>query len=154
MTPSDPASSQRQSLLAEESQSDHMTLLRAFQRWQESGEDSGDFCTSHGLSSAALESIFNARSLLLGHLRASGFVRAKAPGDIKDLNVNSENWAVVKAALAAGMYPNVAFRLNNGQLCAHKFGPVDISETESVVGPNNHEWFLYEDIKVRSVLTT
>jgi len=48
------------------------------------------------------------RTQLLGQLRASGFVRAKGQGDIRDLNRNSENWAVVKAALVAGAYPNLA----------------------------------------------
>ena len=47
------------------------------------------------------------RTQLLGQLRASGFVRARGGGDIRDLNTNSENWAVVKAALVAGMYPNI-----------------------------------------------
>ncbi|KAK3097209.1 hypothetical protein FSP39_007506 [Pinctada imbricata] len=45
------------------------------------------------------------RTQLLGQLRASGFVRARGGGDIRDLNTNSENWAVVKAALCAGAYP-------------------------------------------------
>lgn len=36
-----------------------------------------------------------------------GFVRARGGGDIRDVNLNSENWAVVKAALVAGMYPNL-----------------------------------------------
>lgn len=36
-----------------------------------------------------------------------GFVRARGAGDIRDVNMNSENWAVVKAALVAGMYPNL-----------------------------------------------
>lgn len=44
---------------------------------------------------------------MLGQLRASGFVRARGSGDIRDLNTNSENWAVVKAALCAGTYPNL-----------------------------------------------
>lgn len=47
------------------------------------------------------------RSVVLGQLRASGFVRARGSGDIRDLNTNSENWAVVKAALCAGTYPNL-----------------------------------------------
>jgi len=47
------------------------------------------------------------RTQLLGQLRASGFVRARGGGDIRDLNSNSENWAVVKAALCAGLYPNI-----------------------------------------------
>lgn len=37
-----------------------------------------------------------------------GFVRAHGGSDIRDVNVNSENWAVVKAALVAGMYPKLA----------------------------------------------
>lgn len=49
------------------------------------------------------------RAQLLGQLRASGFVRARGGGDIRDLNTNSENWAVVKAALCAGMYPNLLY---------------------------------------------
>lgn len=34
-------------------------------------------------------------------------MRARGGGDIRDVNQNSENWAVVKAALVAGMYPNL-----------------------------------------------
>ncbi|OON20684.1 hypothetical protein X801_03429 [Opisthorchis viverrini] len=41
-------------------------------------------------------------------LRASGFVKARGSGDIRDLNTNSENWAVVKAAIVAGMHPQLA----------------------------------------------
>lgn len=40
-------------------------------------------------------------------LSSSGFVRARGGADIRDVNANSENWAVVKAALVAGMYPNL-----------------------------------------------
>jgi hypothetical protein len=54
-----------------------------------------------------MEIIVGMRTQLLGQLRASGFVRARGGGDIRDLNNNSENWAVVKAALCAGMYPNL-----------------------------------------------
>lgn len=54
-----------------------------------------------------MEMIVGMRTQLLGQLRASGFVRARGGGDIRDLNTNSENWAVVKAALVAGMYPNI-----------------------------------------------
>lgn len=34
-------------------------------------------------------------------------MRARGGGDIRDVNTNSENWAVVKGALVAGMYPNL-----------------------------------------------
>jgi HrpA-like RNA helicase len=65
--------------LAEKSKSDHMTLLRAFQGWQMAKVDdtAETYCASLNLSHEALEHINNIRTILLGHLRASGFVRAK-----------------------------------------------------------------------------
>ncbi|XP_076294803.1 3'-5' RNA helicase YTHDC2 [Lasioglossum baleicum] len=89
--------------------SDHMVMLRAFQGWQNAraGGKERSFCEQNFISAAVMEMVFGMRSQLLGQLRASGFVRARGPGDIRDLNSNSENWAVVKAALTAGLYPNL-----------------------------------------------
>ncbi|XP_021236431.1 probable ATP-dependent RNA helicase YTHDC2 isoform X1 [Numida meleagris] len=89
--------------------SDHMVLLRAFQAWQKARSDGWErvFCEKNFLSQAAMEIIIGMRTQLLGQLRALGFVRARGGADIRDVNVNSENWAVVKAALVAGMYPNL-----------------------------------------------
>lgn len=41
------------------------------------------------------------------HLSSLGFVRTRGVSDIRDVNQNSNSWAVVKAALVAGMYPNL-----------------------------------------------
>ncbi|KAJ8287216.1 hypothetical protein GJAV_G00048990 [Gymnothorax javanicus] len=89
--------------------SDHMSLLRAFQAWQKARSDGWEraFCEKNFLSQASMEMIIGMRTQLLGQLRAIGFVRARGGGDIRDVNLNSENWAVVKAALVAGMYPNL-----------------------------------------------
>ncbi|KAM8961846.1 3'-5' RNA helicase YTHDC2 [Pelodytes ibericus] len=89
--------------------SDHMALLRAFQAWQKARSDGWEraFCEKNFLSQATMEIIIGMRTQLLGQLRASGFVRARGGGDIRDVNTNSENWAVVKAALVSGMYPNL-----------------------------------------------
>ncbi|XP_066567383.1 3'-5' RNA helicase YTHDC2 [Amia ocellicauda] len=89
--------------------SDHMALLRAFQAWQKARSDGWErtFCEKNFLSQATMEIIIGMRTQLLGQLRATGFVRARGGGDIRDVNLNSENWAVVKAALVAGMYPNL-----------------------------------------------
>ncbi|KAI8480782.1 3'-5' RNA helicase ythdc2 [Branchiostoma belcheri] len=89
--------------------SDHMALLRAFQGWQKAKSDGWErsFCEKNFLCQATMEMIFGMRTQLLGQLRASGFVRARGGGDIRDLNTNSENWAVIKAALCAGSYPNM-----------------------------------------------
>ncbi|XP_030640259.1 3'-5' RNA helicase YTHDC2 [Chanos chanos] len=89
--------------------SDHMALLRAFQAWQKARSEGWErsFCEKNFLSQAGMEMIIGMRTQLLGQLRAIGFVRARGGGDIRDVNLNSENWAVVKAALVAGMYPNL-----------------------------------------------
>nr|CAD7588004.1 unnamed protein product [Timema genevievae] len=89
--------------------SDHMTLLRAFQMWQQARSNGWEraFCDKHFVSAATMEMVVGMRTQLLGQLRALGFVRARGCGDIRDLNTNSENWAVVKAALCAGTYPNL-----------------------------------------------
>ncbi|PAA52556.1 hypothetical protein BOX15_Mlig011851g1, partial [Macrostomum lignano] len=90
--------------------SDHMSLLRAFQQWQRARSEGWEssFCERNYISGAAFEMILGIRSQLLGQLRASAFVKTKGSGDVRDLNTNSENWAVVKAALVAGSYPNLA----------------------------------------------
>uniref|UniRef100_T1JES8 RNA helicase n=1 Tax=Strigamia maritima TaxID=126957 RepID=T1JES8_STRMM len=95
--------------LAAGTYSDHMSLLRAFQAWQKARSDGWEraFCEKNFLSAATMEIVVGMRTQLLGQLRASGFVRARGGGDIRDLNSNSENWAVVKAALCAGTYPNL-----------------------------------------------
>ncbi|KAG1669651.1 3'-5' RNA helicase YTHDC2 [Nymphon striatum] len=110
-----PSDNRRQTLLqikknfAGQSFSDHMVLLRAFQSWQKARSEGQErnFIQKNFLSSATFEMIAGMRSQLLGQLRASGFVHAKGSGNIRDLNTNSENWAVVKAALFVGLYPNV-----------------------------------------------
>ncbi|XP_011502346.1 PREDICTED: probable ATP-dependent RNA helicase YTHDC2 [Ceratosolen solmsi marchali] len=89
--------------------SDHMAVLRAFQIWQNSRANGWEtvFCEKNFVSAAVMEMVVGMRTQLLGQLRASGFVKARGSGDIRDLNSNSENWAVVKAALTAGLYPNL-----------------------------------------------
>ncbi|XP_054161240.1 3'-5' RNA helicase YTHDC2-like [Oppia nitens] len=90
--------------------SDHIILLRGFQNWQKAKHEGCErqFCEQNFVSSASMEMIVNMRAQLLGQLRASGFVRARGAGDIRDLNTNSDEWSVVKAALLAGGYPHLA----------------------------------------------
>lgn len=46
--------------------------------------------------------------LLVGELRASGYVRGRGCSDIRNLNIHSESWTAIKAALTSGLYPNLA----------------------------------------------
>jgi hypothetical protein len=95
--------------LSMDSFSDHMVFLKAFHGWQKAKNEQLEkvFCRENFINPSTMDMIFNLRTQLLGQLRASGFVKAKGASDIRDLNTNSENWAVVKAALAAGYFPNV-----------------------------------------------
>ena len=105
-----------------------MVLLRVFQAWQNAHVNNiaEEYCLENCLNNELLESITNARIMILGHLRACGFVRAKGPGDIKDLNVYADHWGVIKAALTAGLYPNVAAKLENN-LCVHQGSATKVS---------------------------
>lgn len=87
-----------------------MILLRAFQSWQDAhlNKSERSFCNKYFISSATMEMVVDLRSQLLAQLRACGFVKTRPPSDIRELNSNSNNWAVVKAVLTAGLYPNIA----------------------------------------------
>ncbi|XP_077514316.1 3'-5' RNA helicase YTHDC2-like isoform X2 [Amblyomma americanum] len=95
--------------LSADTYSDHMALLRAFQGWQRARAEGSErlFCERNFVSSATMATVLAVRGQLLGQLRASGFVRVRGGGDIRDMNSNADNWAVVKAALCAGSYPNL-----------------------------------------------
>lgn len=95
--------------MAEESFSDCLCLLRAFQKWNEVKPSMKErqFCNRFFLNSGTMDTIASLRSKILGHLRSVGLVKSYGSGNIQDLNQYSDNWAVVKACLVAGLYPNV-----------------------------------------------
>ncbi|XP_013183775.2 3'-5' RNA helicase YTHDC2 [Amyelois transitella] len=95
---------------AADSYSDHMALLRAFQAWQTARANGTEraFCAKNLICGATMEMIVGYRSQLLAQLRALGLVKARGSGDIKDVNLNSEKWHVVKAVLVSGLYPSIA----------------------------------------------
>ena len=55
-----------------------------------------------------MELITGMRTHILSQLRTLGLVKARGAGDIRDVNSNADNWALVKAALTGGSYPNLA----------------------------------------------
>lgn len=54
-----------------------------------------------------MEMVHGMRQQILARLRSLGLIRSHGAGDIKDLNRNSKNWAVIKAVVGAGLYPNL-----------------------------------------------
>ncbi|CAL8103420.1 unnamed protein product [Calicophoron daubneyi] len=141
--------------------SDHMMLLRAFQFWQKARSEGWEksFCQKNYISTAAFEIITVIRTQLLGQLRASGFVKARGSGDIRDLNTNSENWAVVKAAIVAGMNANfVKVDRSDGRLKASSGVEIPIQlHPHSVLASNTDgtpitysslpcDWLVYDEL--------
>ncbi|XP_074546808.1 3'-5' RNA helicase YTHDC2 [Halichoeres trimaculatus] len=142
--------------------SDHMALLRAFQAWQKARSDGWErsFCEKNFLSQATMDMILGMRTQLLGQLRAIGFVRARGGSDIRDVNLNSENWAVVKAALVAGMFPNLVHMCQETSLLSSNrekkviFHPTSIlspahNKEPGAVQPSKNlptEWLIYDEM--------
>lgn len=95
--------------MAEDSYSDCLCLLRAFQKWNDVRPSTKErqFCNRFFLNSGTMDTIGSLRTKILGHLRSIGLVKSYGAGNIQDLNQYSDSWAVVKACLVAGLYPNV-----------------------------------------------
>ncbi|XP_015788872.1 probable ATP-dependent RNA helicase YTHDC2 [Tetranychus urticae] len=158
-----PAAVKAKAKLASETYSDHMVLLRVFQAWQKARQDGFEyeFANANFVRSATMEMIAGTRAQLLGQLRASGFIRARGPGDIRDLNINSDHWGVIKAALCAGAYPNILkVDLSKKNLISNKdssirFHPSSVLIETSENRPKNHvklleslpsEWLIFDSL--------
>ncbi|GJQ88173.1 putative helicase [Trypoxylus dichotomus] len=91
--------------------SDHMSILKAFQMWQKAKQQKRErqFCQEYFISYGAMEIIMVTRNHLLGQLRASGFITSNGRDSMHELSRYSDHWPLVKAVLATGLYPNVAF---------------------------------------------
>ena len=87
--------------------SDHIALSKAFKLWSRAKEDGTEksFCAKNFISPAVMEMISGMRSQLISQLRSIGLIRHRGPGDLKDLNSNSQNWSIIKAAVLTGAYP-------------------------------------------------
>ena len=131
--------------------SDHMAMLRAFQEWQMARMEGREkkWCTANMVSNTTMEMIVGMRNQVLAQLRASGFVKARGSGDIRDINMNSENWGLVKACIVAGLYPNlVRVDREGGGLRTQKESKVKI-HPGSVLGKTEElktDWLVYEEM--------
>jgi PREDICTED: similar to YTH domain containing 2 len=139
-----------------------MVLLRLFQQWQKACNEGYEksFLERNYVRSATMEMIVGMRAQLLGQLRASGFVRSRGSGDIRDLNVNSDKWGVVKAALTAGAYPNIIQRNNRKQMFSAKISKVNFHPSSTLVSLSNStnsklkkyihlfpsDWFIFHEM--------
>ncbi|KAK0141144.1 ATP-dependent RNA helicase DHX36 [Merluccius polli] len=102
---------QRRKTLSRNSKSDHLTIVNAFQGWEDAKRSGGryerEFCWDNFLSANTLQMLHNMKGQFAEHLMRVGFVGSKDPKDPKS-NVNSENEKLIKAVIVAGLYPKVA----------------------------------------------
>ncbi|KAJ9470119.1 DExH-box ATP-dependent RNA helicase DExH1 [Diplonema papillatum] len=82
------------------SQSDHFKALKAYQAWASSGHTSA-FCKEKGMSHDALKSIKRSIFQFDESLEAAHLIE-------KGCDQNKNDWDLVRASIAAGLYPNVA----------------------------------------------
>ena len=86
--------------------SDHLMLANAIAGWENS-TDPRQFCWENFLSESTLRMLSNMKRQFAQHLYKKRFLRSDNVKD-KDSNRNSGNSALVRAIVAAGLYPNVA----------------------------------------------
>ena len=136
--------------------SDHMAMLRAFQDWQQARSEQRErsWCRDNQVSNTTMEMVAGIRNQVLAQLRASGFVKARGPGDIKSINVNSNNWSLVKACLMSGLYPNIvrvdkeegrSSVLRTQRESKVRLSPGSVLNSASLQSLNT-DWLLYEEM--------
>lgn len=103
----------KQARISDDQFSDHFTLVRVFQEWQ--GRFTKDISNLvltdeyDFVRNCLMEQLANTRSKIVSSLRAANLLHKQEPFDIQTSNYMSDNWPIVKAALTAGMYPNICF---------------------------------------------
>ncbi|XP_068172651.1 ATP-dependent DNA/RNA helicase DHX36 [Antennarius striatus] len=151
----------RRKALSRNSKSDHLTIVNAFQGWEEAKQCGAryerDYCWDNFLSANTLQMLHNMKDQFAEHLMHTGFVSSKDPKDPKS-NVNSDNEKLIKAVIVAGLYPKVAmirpsyskkrpgvkvYTQADGKVCIHPKS-VNAEETEF-----NYRWLIYH-LKMRT----
>ncbi|XP_025411649.1 3'-5' RNA helicase YTHDC2-like isoform X3 [Sipha flava] len=138
--------------LAGDSLSDHIVLLRLYQAFNEGNMVDSDLFNL--VSQSIMGLITQTRTQLLGQLRALELIQIRAgPNDIREVNINSNNWATVKACLLAGLYPNLAKldKSNTRPILKTKTEKSVIYHGSSVLRENYvkdlpSEWIIFEEM--------
>ncbi|XP_041662309.1 ATP-dependent DNA/RNA helicase DHX36 isoform X2 [Cheilinus undulatus] len=151
----------KRKVLSRNSKSDHLTIVNAFQGWEEAKRRGArcerDYCWDNFLSANTLQMLHNMKGQFAEHLMHAGFVSSSNPKDPKS-NVNSDNNKLIKAVIVAGLYPKVAmikpshskkrpgakvYTQADGKVCIHPKS-VNAEETEF-----NYTWLIYH-LKMRT----
>jgi hypothetical protein len=128
-----------QVLLSEDSESDQVTVLNAvLKRDQLMKRGAGayhDFCRKSFLSTATMQMISDLRKNLARELSTLGFPAPATTGDYH--NRHDNDFALWQAAIAAGLYPNVASRKRgdmNFSTMTNRKSKIHVSSVNSLKG--------------------
>ncbi|XP_040032823.2 ATP-dependent DNA/RNA helicase DHX36 [Gasterosteus aculeatus] len=150
----------RRRTLSRNSKSDHLTIVNAFQGWEEAKHSGAryerEYCWDNFLSANTLQMLHNMKGQFAEHLMHTGFISSRDPKDPKS-NVNSDNEKLIKAVIVAGLYPKVAtirpsrckkagvkaYTQADGKVVIHPKS-VNAEETEF-----NYTWLVYH-LKMRT----
>ncbi|XP_048362008.1 ATP-dependent DNA/RNA helicase DHX36 [Sphaerodactylus townsendi] len=151
----------RRKELSKNTKSDHLTVVNAFQGWEEAQRRGfrceKDYCWEYFLSSNTLQMLRNMKGQFAEHLLAAGFVNSRSPKDSKS-NINSDNEKLLKAVICAGLYPKVAkIRANHSKkrkmvkVSTKPDGTVNIHPKSVNVeeGEFHYNWLVYH-LKMRT----
>lgn len=115
----------RKGLLSRNSKSDHLMFVYVYDEWERASQNRSErsYCRENFLSSAVLYQLKNMRQQFMGLLYDHKFVSTKNPR-AAEVNRNSDNIALVRAIITAGLYPNVARALPVRNPKPHKKPPM------------------------------
>jgi hypothetical protein len=133
--------------LAGSEPSDHWALLMAYEGWRQAKASGGEwrFCRANYLSATTLAMAHDFRKQFLDLLKDAQLVSEAA-----DVNQRAGCWGVVKAALCAGLYPNlirVDFKKNRCSYFTKENGNVKLHPA-SVNSKERHwdrRWLMYHE---------
>lgn len=136
---------------SQSSESDPITIHHVLDRLKDNdwGKCSGfyDFCRSNYLRISSMRTISDSRRSLERDLKSLGFPSPLAPDSYQ--NRHDEDDGLWKAALAAGLYPNVAFRKNGethfSTMARNKVKPLGSSVNAARGQPLNIKSTVQED---------
>lgn len=122
-------------ILARDTFSDHMVLLNVYIEWnnQKNSKREKTFCYRNNISNSTMEMISGVRSLIMRHLNDAGL----SSDNILNFNEYSGKWCVIKACLAAGLYPNQCHF--NGTKLVSKQDRKLMPHRSSILRKHNHQ---------------
>ncbi|KAG0721051.1 ATP-dependent RNA helicase DHX36 [Chionoecetes opilio] len=141
--------------------SDHLLLVKVYEGWEKACHyrDERNYCWDNFLSSSILNQLKNMRRQFMGLLHDHKFVNTRDPNGA-EVNRNSENVALVRAIITAGLYPNVArimpmkgkpkpnkpLKIRTAQERSVTLHPKSVNETEREF---DYPWLMYRE-KIKS----